>query len=179
MAKQATPAPEASNIDDDKREFLIRTTTTVGVVGAACAAYPFVKSMAPAANVKAQASIEVNLGEIPEGESKTYLWRGKPVFIWHRNKEQIAEAQQRDGTNALLDPENDAERVQKPEWLIVMGVCTHLGCVPMRGGETGGWRCPCHGSQFDNSGRLTRGPAAENLHIPPYTFLNDTTVKIG
>jgi len=166
-------------VDDGKREFLVNTTAAFGMVGAACAAYPFISSMAPSDKVKAMATLEVDLNEIPEGESKTYMWQGKPVFVWHRNQTQLQEARARDNSPDLLDPQPDAERVKKEKWLVVMGICTHLGCVPMRGGEAGGWRCPCHGSQFDNAGRLTRGPASTNLDIPPYEFLNDTTIKIG
>ncbi|MFZ2620323.1 MAG: ubiquinol-cytochrome c reductase iron-sulfur subunit [Alphaproteobacteria bacterium] len=165
-------------VDDAKREFLVNTTAAMGVVGAAAAAYPFIRSMTPAADVKAAASIEVDISAIPEGEYKTYLWRGKPVFIWHRNAAQMAEAKAGDAT-ATMDPAKDADRVKNEKWLVVMAVCTHLGCVPLKGGEHGGWRCPCHGSQFDNSGRLRRGPAATNLEIPPYAFLDDNTVKIG
>lgn len=166
-------------IDEGKREFLVNTTAAVGVVGAACAVAPFVGSMMPAANVKAQSTVEIDLSEIPLGEFKTYMWRGKPVFIFHRNAQQIADARADDNSKELLDPAKDADRVQKPEWLVTMAVCTHLGCVPMKGGAFKGWRCPCHGSQFDGSGRLRRGPAATNLEIPPYAFLNDTTIKIG
>jgi ubiquinol-cytochrome c reductase iron-sulfur subunit len=181
MAKK-NPSKNTSTahpVDDGKRDFLINTTTAFGVVGAACAAYPLIKSMTPSADVKAQASVDVDLSQIPEGEARTFMWRGKPVFIWHRNKKQIAQARAANTSPDLLDPMKDEDRVKRPEWLIVIGVCTHLGCVPIRGGETGGWRCPCHGSQFDNSGRLTRGPAPTNLEIPAYEFLDDNTVRIG
>ncbi|MDD9912224.1 MAG: ubiquinol-cytochrome c reductase iron-sulfur subunit [Alphaproteobacteria bacterium] len=177
--KPCTDTPCACSIDDSKRNFLTRVTTTFGVLGAACAALPFIRSMTPADNVKALATLEVDLTEIPEGSNKTYLWRGKPVFIWHRNAQQIADAKKADASDQLLDPQTDAERVQNEKYLVVMGVCTHLGCVPIQGGEHGGWRCPCHGSQFDNSGRLRRGPASTNLEIPPYAFIDDTTIKIG
>ena len=179
MSKKITPKG-AAPADPERRDVITTATTTFGVAGAACAAYPFIKSMTPAANVKAQATLDVDLTEIEEGDVKTVLWRGKPVFVWHRNAAQIEEAKQADGTGALLDPQNDADRVQKPEWLVVMAICTHLGCVPMRnsGGDEG-WRCPCHGSQFDVSGRLRRGPAESNLEIPPYKFLDDNTIRIG
>lgn len=166
------------DINAERRSFLVNATTAFGVAGAACVALPFVKSLSPSRDVLAQATLDVNLTEVPVGEMKTYLWQGKPVFVWHRNPAQIAEAREWD-TKATMDPMPDAERVQKPEWLIVLGVCTHLGCVPMRGGDADGWRCPCHGSQFDLSGRVTHGPAGRNLDIPPYRFLNDTTVRIG
>ncbi len=183
MPKKSTKSiqkkSDAAHVDDGKREFLVNTTAAFGMVGAACAAYPFIQSMAPSESVKAQATLEVDLNEIPAGDTKTYMWQGKPVFIWHRNEAQLAEARARDNSPDLLDPAPDSTRVQKEEWLVVMGICTHLGCVPLRGGEAGGWRCPCHGSQFDNAGRLTRGPAATNLEIPPYEFLSDTKIKIG
>lgn len=166
------------DVDAERRAFLVNTTTAFGIAGAACVALPFISSMNPNRAVRAAATLDVKLGEIAEGDAKTYLWQGKPVFIWHRNAAQIAEAQAGDAT-ATLDPAKDADRVQKPEWLIVMGVCTHLGCVPMRGGDFGGWRCPCHGSQFDDSGRVRHGPAGANLEVPPYRFLDDQTIRIG
>lgn len=166
-------------IDHGKRTFLTQITTAFGVIGAATVALPFIKSMTPSADVKAQATLEVDLSEIPLGTTKTYLWQGKPVFIGHRTAEQIAKAEHLEKTDKLLDPQTDTDRVQKKEWLVVMGICTHLGCVPIAGGTTGGWRCPCHGSQFDGSGRLTRGPASTNLEVPPYTFISDTKIMIG
>lgn len=179
MAKNPSPKVEITDVDQERREFIVNTTAAFGVVGAACAAVPFVRSMMPAENVKAQAKVEIDVSDIPVGSSKTVMWLGKPVFIVHRTEKEIAAATAANDSNTLLDPIADDARVQKPEWLVVMGVCTHLGCVPMRGGETGGWRCPCHGSQFDMSGRLTRGPAATNLEVPPYTFTTDTTIVIG
>lgn len=166
------------NVDAERRALLVNATTAFGLAGAACVALPFIQTMNPSRSVKAMATIDVALAEIPLGESKTFLWQGKPVFVWHRNPEQIAEAQKGDAT-ATMDPAKDADRVQKAEWLVVMGVCTHLGCVPMRGGEYGGWRCPCHGSQFDDSGRVRHGPAGTNLEVPPYRFLDDNTIRIG
>ncbi len=163
----------------DRREFLETVTSTVAVAGAACAAYPFVKSMSPSADVKAQATTEVDLSAIEKGDSKTVMWRGRPVFIKHRTEEEIEKSRFEDQSDELLDPAADESRVQKPEWLVVVGVCTHLGCVPMEGGQFGGWRCPCHGSQFDGAGRLRQGPAPTNLEVPPYKFLDDNTIKIG
>ena len=164
--------------DPSRRSFLSTVTTTFGVVGAAAAAYPFVRSMTPAANVKALASTEVDISDISEGETKVIIWRGKPVFIKHRTAAEIAEVT-KDDKASLDDPQNDADRVQNPKWLVALAVCTHLGCVPNKGGEFGGWLCPCHGSQFDASGRVRRGPAPTNLEIPPYKFLDDNTIKIG
>ncbi|RYG61514.1 MAG: ubiquinol-cytochrome c reductase iron-sulfur subunit [Alphaproteobacteria bacterium] len=166
------------DVDAERRQMLVNATTAFGLAGAACVALPFIQSMNPNRAVKALATIDVSLTEIPLGEAKTFLWQGKPVFVWHRNETQISEARKGDAT-ATLHPENDADRVQKAEWLVVMGVCTHLGCVPMRGGEFGGWRCPCHGSQFDDSGRVRQGPAGTNLEVPPYRFLDDNTIRIG
>ncbi len=166
------------DVDAERRQMLVNATTAFGLAGAACVALPFIQSMNPNRAVKAMATIDVNLAEIALGDAKTFLWQGKPVFVWHRNEAQIEEARKGDAT-ATLDPAKDADRVQKAEWLVVMGVCTHLGCVPMRGGEHGGWRCPCHGSQFDDSGRVRQGPAGKNLEVPPYRFLDDNTIRIG
>jgi ubiquinol-cytochrome c reductase iron-sulfur subunit len=120
----------------------------------------------------------------PEGQAITVVWRGKPVFIRHRTEKEIATA--RDvAAGDLIDPQADEQRVQKPEWLVMVGVCTHLGCVPLGQkatdphGEYGGWFCPCHGSHYDTSGRIRKGPAPLNLEIPPYEFLDDTRIKIG
>lgn len=170
--------PTAAEVDAERRSFLVNTTAAFGAAGAAACAIPFISSMAPSRDVAAMATVDIDLSGIAEGDSKTVLWQGKPVFIWHRNATQIAEAQAADVTSTI-DPQPDAKRVQKPEWLIVMGICTHLGCVPLKGGEGGGWRCPCHGSQFDGSGRVTHGPAGTNLPVPPYAFLDDKTVRIG
>lgn len=166
------------DIDAERRSFLVGTTTALGLAGAACVALPFIKSLSPNRAVQAMATLDVNLAEIPEGTAKTFLWQGKPVFIWHRNAAQVTKAKEQDATSTM-DPQPDAERTQKPDWLVVMGICTHLGCVPLQGGEADGWRCPCHGSQFDLSGRVVHGPAGKNLEVPPYRFLNDTTIRIG
>ena len=164
--------------DQSKRDFLVKATVATSAVGAAAAAYPFISTLQPASNVKALASVEVDLSDIAEGEGKVILWRGKPVFIRHRTAEEIAQVKQ-DDTADLKDPQKDEERVKNEKWLIVIAVCTHLGCVPNDGGNFDGWLCPCHGSQFDLSGRVRKGPAATNLEVPPYEFINETTVKIG
>ncbi|WP_321392994.1 ubiquinol-cytochrome c reductase iron-sulfur subunit [Emcibacter sp.] len=162
-----------------RRNFLYVASGAVSVTGAALAAWPLIDQMNPAADVLALASTEVNLSAIPEGQTVKVLWRGKPVFIRHRTAAEIAEAEADDNAD-LRDPQTDEARVQKPEWLIMVGVCTHLGCVPLdQAGEFGGWFCPCHGSHYDISGRIRKGPAPLNLPIPEYVFLNDTTVKIG
>jgi len=156
----------------------------MGAVGAASFAWPLIDQMNPAADVLALASTEVDLSKIEMGQSITVKWRGKPVFVRRRSVEEIKTA----GAVALdqmIDPQADADRTQKPEWLILLGVCTHLGCVPLGQkasdpkGEYGGWFCPCHGSHYDTSGRIRKGPAPLNLAVPPYKFLDDTKIKIG
>lgn len=127
----------------------------------------------------ALSSLELDIGAIAVGDCLTVKWRNKPVFVRHRNADEIAAAVAVD-PKSLRDAESDAERVVNEEWLIVLGVCTHLGCVPLTGqGEYNGWFCPCHGSHYDTSGRIRKGPAPLNLEVPEYSFLNDTTVKLG
>ena len=168
-----------SNDQVTRRDFLYVATGAMGAVGAAAAAWPLIDNMNPSADVLALASTEVDLSAIAEGQSVTVLWRGKPVFIRHRTANEI-EAARQDDAAVLPDPENDDARVQKPEWLVMVGVCTRLGCVPLGdSGEYGGWFCPCHGSHYDTSGRIRKGPAPTNLPVPEYVFLNDTTIKIG
>lgn len=164
-----------------RRSFIVKAATAVAGVGAAVCAVPFVKSMLPDAGVIATGSTEVDLSNIKPGESITVMWRGQPVFVTHRTPEQIKEAQSVD-LSTLKDPEPDGNRVQKgrEQWLVTVAVCTHLGCVPTIGkGEFDGSLCPCHGSQYDSSQRIRKGPAPKNLPVPPYTFLSDTKIKIG
>lgn len=168
---------ETQAVDHEKRDFLKSTTATFGAAGAACACYPFIKTMSPSREVESQKSIEVNLDEIAEGETSKVIWRGKAVFVKHRTKREIEEAQASEGS--AIDPQADKDRVQRPQWLVTIAHCTHLGCVPIESSSVDGWACPCHGSKFDVSGRVTKGPAPKNLEIPPYTFLNDNTIKIG
>lgn len=131
------------------------------------------------ADVLAMASLEVDIGSIPEGNAATVKWRGKPVFIRHRTKHEI-ELAVKDDNESLRDQQTDVERHQKPEWAIVLGVCTHLGCVPINGaGDWHGWFCPCHGSHYDTSGRIRKGPAPLNLEVPQYKFITDTKVILG
>ncbi len=138
----------------------------------------FVATMAPAADVLALASAEFNTGAIAEGTTLTVKWRGKPVFIRHRTDAEVA-AEATVDAGSLKDPQTDAERAPVPKWLVVLGVCTHLGCVPITGaGEYGGWFCPCHGSHYDASGRIRKGPAPLNLEIPPYS-LNGSVLTVG
>ena len=168
----------------NRRDFLYLSSITVGGVGVASFMWPFIKSMNPAEDTLALGTIEVDLSSINEGQSITVKWRGKPVFIRKRTQEEINEANNVD-VASLRDPMIDKERVQKPEWLVLEGVCTHLGCVPLGQktsdvkGEYNGWFCPCHGSHYDTSGRIRKGPAPDNLAVPPYIFLSDTKIKIG
>lgn len=169
-----------------RRDFLLLTTGALGAVGAACFAWPFIDSMNPAADVLAQSSIDVDLSPIPAGQAITVVWRGKPIFVRHRTPEEIKEAEQTP-LNDLIDPETDQARVKKghDQWLIVVGICTHLGCIPTGNkptqtrGKYGGWACPCHGSLYDTSGRVRRGPAPLNLAVPPYAFVSPTLIRIG
>ncbi len=167
--------------DKNKRKLITTAAFSVAGVGAACTLLPLIDSMNPSSDVSALASIEVDISGIKVGEEKTVKWRGKPVFIKRRTVEEIKAAQDVD-LNELKDPQKDSARVKdgKEEWLITIGICTHLGCVPIGGqGEYKGWFCPCHGSQYDTSARIRKGPAPKNLEVPPYEFLNDTTIKIG
>lgn len=166
--------------EEGRRDFLILATGAVSAVGVAGAAWPFISSMSPSADVLAQATTEVDISSIAEGQMITVPWQGKPVFILHRTAEQIDAARGGD-QEGLPDPQNDADRVQNPEWLVVLALCTHLGCVPQAvgTGDYGGFLCPCHGSHYDTSGRIRRGPAPANLPVPYYVFKDDQTVVIG
>ena len=160
------------------------STYALGAVGAASFVWPLIDQMNPAADTLALASTEVDLEALEEGQSITVKWRGKPVFIRHRTKEEISSAKDQllDG---LRDPQTDDERVQNDKYIVLVGVCTHLGCVPLGQksgdvkGEYGGWFCPCHGSHYDHSGSIRKGPAPTNLEVPKYSFLSDTLIKIG
>ncbi len=174
----------ASTDDKTRRDFLYISTAAVGAVGSALAAWPFVDVMNPSADTLALSTTEVDLAPIEEGQSITVVWRGKPVFIRYRTEAEIKEARAVPLSD-LIDPQADKDRTQKAQWLILVGICTHLGCIPLGQkandprGEFGGWFCPCHGSHYDSSGRIRKGPAPKNLSIPAYTFLTDTTIKIG
>jgi ubiquinol-cytochrome c reductase iron-sulfur subunit len=167
-----------------RRDFIVVATNTMMGVGAAAVAYPLINQMNPAADTLALASIEVDVAGVAEGQSITVKWRGKPVFIRHRTQQEIASA---GGVNLneLRDPQSDADRVQRPEFLVIQGICTHLGCVPLGQkigdvkGDFSGWFCPCHGSHYDTSGRIRKGPAPTNLEVPPYAFISDSVIKIG
>jgi ubiquinol-cytochrome c reductase iron-sulfur subunit len=167
-----------------RRDFLVLTASALGAVGAASVVWPFISSMNPAADTLAMSSTEVDLTPVAVGQSITVVWQGKPVFIRHRTEKEIKEAADVNVAE-LRDPQTDASRVKKAEWLIVVGICTHLGCIPLGQkpsdprGDYDGWFCPCHGSQYDSSGRIRKGPAPLNLLLPPYAFKTDTSIKIG
>merc|ERR1719197_126695 len=181
--------PPTDDVNDrGKHDPAARKTYSYMMLGGAGVAYAtMVKSgvtdllstMSPAADVLAMASVEVDLSTIPEGTTVTVKWRGKPLFIKHRTAQDIEIANSVD-VSTLRDPQHDSERVQNPKYLILLGVCTHLGCVPVSdAGDYHGWFCPCHGSHYDISGRIRRGPAPLNLEIPPYKFTDDSTVVVG
>jgi ubiquinol-cytochrome c reductase iron-sulfur subunit len=164
-----------------RRDFITTTATGLACVGTACAVWPLVDSLNPSADVLALSSIEVDLGNIKPGQTVTVKWRGKPVFIKNRTAQEIEEAKNVT-LSELPDPQSDQERTKpgREQWLVTIGICTHLGCVPMANqGDFDGWFCPCHGSHYDASGRVRKGPAPLNLAIPPYEFISDTKIKIG
>ena len=186
MATTAHPAGGHAHGAGTRRDFLYLAAGAFGAIGVGASLWPFIHSMNPSADVLALASTEVDLRPIQAGQRITVTWRGKPVFIDNRTPEQIKLA--RDvPMDQLPDPASDASRVKpgKDNWLILVGVCTHLGCVPLgqkqgdSRGEYGGWFCPCHGSHYDTAGRIRKGPAPQNLRVPDYAFLTDTTIRIG
>ena len=163
----------------ERRDFLFTVSYALGAVGVGAAVWPLIDQMNPDASVKALAITEVDISKIGLGKTITVLWRGKPVFIRRRTQEEISKAQNVN-LEELKDPQKDEDRVKKSEWLIMTGVCTHLGCVPLgEKGDFGGWFCPCHGSHYDTSGRIRKGPAPTNLEIPKYEFIDNNTIKIG
>lgn len=179
-----TPPSADASKSRTRRDFLMLASGAMGGVGAASFVVPFIDSLNPAADTLAAANVDVDLSPIAVGQAITVMWRGKPLFIRHRTPEEIQSSEGVTLTD-LPDPQTDKERVIKPEWLVVIGVCTHLGCVPSgqrpgdNKGSFGGWFCPCHGSEYDISGRIRRGPAPTNLPVPPYFFVDDTTVRVG
>ena len=190
---QADSHPD-SHGDATRREFLYVATGAAGVVTAGAAVWPLVDQMNPSADVLALATIEVDISGIEPGTQFTAKWRGKPVFIRRRTADEIAAArgvslddlkdQNAENKNLPADADaSDANRAleETGEWLVMMGVCTHLGCVPLGGGagDFGGWFCPCHGSHYDTAGRIRKGPAPRNLDIPPAIFISDTVIKLG
>lgn len=182
--KKVSASPATAPQKKTRRDFLVLASGAAGAMGVGGFVYPFISSMNPAADVAAAAEVDVDLQPIQVGQAITVMWRGKPVFIRRRTPTEISTESDID-TSSLPDPQADKDRVQKPEWLIVIGVCTHLGCVPSGQkptdvrGNYGGWFCPCHGSAYDVSGRIRQGPAPKNLVVPPYSFIDDTTIRIG
>merc|ERR1711991_131803 len=179
--------PENPTKDGDvtRRAFSYLMVGAAGITYAAAAKVAvrdIIDTMNASADVLAMANIEVDLSSIPVGTGVTVKWRGKPLFIRHRAPREIEAAKADDGNPELRDPQKDAERIKngKEEYLILLGVCTHLGCVPLpEAGDYHGWFCPCHGSHYDTSGRIRKGPAPLNLEIPPYVFLDETNVLVG
>jgi ubiquinol-cytochrome c reductase iron-sulfur subunit len=181
---EGTATTEHGHDGETRRDFLQLAAGAFGAVGLAAVAWPFIDQMNPAADTLALATIEVDISKIEVGQAIRVKWRGKPVFIRHRTKAEIDIAKAvSDGD--MIDPQSDADRVQKAEWLVLVGVCTHLGCIPLgtsqgeTKGDFNGWFCPCHGSHYDTSGRIRKGPAPRNLEVPEYAFVSDTVVKIG
>jgi ubiquinol-cytochrome c reductase iron-sulfur subunit len=185
------PVTASTSAEPTRRDFLYLATGAAGAVGAGLVAWPLIDQMNPSAAVRALSSTEVDVASVKEGQQIVVMWRSKPVFIRHRTAKEIAEDRatpiasliDSKARNANL-PDNaeatDANRATKPEWVVVVGICTHLGCIPLfNQGDFGGYLCPCHGSQYDASGRVRKGPAPENLYIPPYAFEGATKIKIG
>ncbi len=189
MAESSAAATVALHGQPDivsKRDFLKLLTGAGAAIGLGAIAWPFIDSMNPSRDVLALSSVDVDLTPITEGMGITVVWRGKPIFVRHRTAAEIKEAVDTP-PNQLIEPVPDSERV-KPghaQWIVVVGICTHLGCVPLGNkptdprGDFGGWFCPCHGSVYDTSGRIRQGPAPQNLIVPPYDFTGDSTIKIG
>ena len=169
----------SNKVETKRRSFLFTATYTIGAVGLGATIWPLVDQMNPDASVKALSTTEVDVSSIEPGKAITVLWRGKPIFIKRRTEKEINEAAMVN-LKDLKDPEKDSDRAKNPEWLVMIGVCTHLGCVPLGDkGEYKGWFCPCHGSHYDTSGRVRKGPAPDNLPVPPYRFISDTKIIIG
>jgi ubiquinol-cytochrome c reductase iron-sulfur subunit len=178
---------EAHGDDSTRRDFIFIAAGSVAAVGVGATVWPFIDQMNPAADTRALSTTEVDLSAVELGQQIKVMWQGKPVFVRHRTPTEIAAAQRDDFAN-LKDPQSDADRLiqedgqaGRPEWLILQASCTHLGCVPtfVEGSQFGGWFCPCHGSDYDTSGRIRRGPAPRNLDVAPYLFTGPTAIRIG
>ncbi|MEA2904343.1 MAG: ubiquinol-cytochrome c reductase iron-sulfur subunit [Alphaproteobacteria bacterium] len=171
-----------SSAEPTRRDFLYIATASMAAVGAAASLVPLVAQMNPdASTIAAGAPIDVDIAPIAEGQVIKVFWRGKPIFINHRTKKEIDEARAVN-VASLPDPEADDKRVKAghEQWQVLIGICTHLGCIPIaHQGDYDGYFCPCHGSQYDSSGRIRRGPAPKNLALPPYEFVSDTKIRIG
>jgi len=186
----ASSIPAGAHGDPTRRDFLMVASGALAAVGGIATAWPFINNLNPAADTLALSTVEVNVQAIQVGQAITVKWRGKRLFIRHRTVHEIKKAEAVP-LDDLKDPATDDSRVVdtakkvRREWLILIGVCTHLGCVPLGTrageprGEYGGWFCPCHGSQYDTSGRIRKGPAPKNLAVPDYLFTSDTLVRIG
>ena len=162
-----------------RRDFIHVLTGAVGGIAVGAAIWPMIDQMNPSADILALTTTEVDISQIEVGQSITVFWQKKPVFIRHRTEMEILEAEATP-LSELKDPQTDQSRVEKPEWLIMVGICTHLGCIPIgERGEYGGWFCPCHGSHYDTSGRIRKGPAPTNLVVPDYVFDGDDKIIIG
>ena len=191
MASHTTENP-------NRRDFIVIAAQAFAGVGAALALWPFISQMNPDASTQAAASMEVDLSPVKEGQAITVLWRGKPVFVRHRTKEEITKAldvkvadlidpSARNDDLPEKTPATDPNRTKKghENWIVLVGICTHLGCIPKgqsigdARGDFGGWFCPCHGSHYDTAGRIRKGPAPRNLEVPPYDFASDSKIKIG
>ncbi len=170
----------ATHDEATRRDFLYVFSGAAAGVGVAVTAWPFIDQMNPSAATQALATTEVPLAPIAEGQQITVMWQGKPTWVRRRTAAEIEQVRAMSNSE-LKDPQPDQERVKKPEWLVVIGICTHLGCIPNRdnAGQPGGYLCACHGSVYDASGRILRGPAPLNLAVPPYEFVSDTLIRIG
>jgi ubiquinol-cytochrome c reductase iron-sulfur subunit len=172
----------ATSAEPTRRDFLYIATGAVGAIGGAAALVPLIAQMNPdASTIAAGAPVDVDLSPITEGQVIKVFWRGKPIFISHRTKKEIDEAKNVN-LASLPDPQPDSARVKpgKEQWQVLIGICTHLGCIPIaHQGNYDGYFCPCHGSQYDTSGRIRQGPAPSNLPLPPYKFLSDSRIRIG
>jgi ubiquinol-cytochrome c reductase iron-sulfur subunit len=171
-----------SAAEPSRRDFLYVATAAVGAVGAAAVLAPLIGQMNPdASTIAAGAPVEIDLAPLAAGQIVKVFWRSKPIFIFHRTKDDIAKAQAVDW-HSLPDPAPDSARVKDghEQWLVVIGICTHLGCIPLpHQGNYDGWFCPCHGSQYDSAGRIRQGPAPANLPLPPYQFVSESKIRIG
>jgi ubiquinol-cytochrome c reductase iron-sulfur subunit len=177
----ATPDPHAPGDDPSRRDFIHIAAGAAAAGAVVGLVWPLVDQMNPAGDTLAMASIEFDLSKVADGQQVVLKWRGKPLFVRKRTPAEIASAV-KDDNASLRDPATDESRHKagKPEWLVLVGTCTHLGCVPtFQGGDYGGWFCPCHGSHYDTSGRIRKGPAPKNLEVPDWAFLSDTQIKIG
>jgi len=182
-----THAGSKPETEPTRRDFIYIAAGAAAATGGALSLWPFIDQMNPAADTLALASTEVDLSQVSLGQQITVMWRGKPVFVRHRTEAEIEEARAVN-VSQLRDPQTDDERLiplpsgeLQPQYLVMVGICTHLGCVPIgnQAGDYDGWFCPCHGSHYDTSGRIRKGPAPTNLEVPGYEYLTETVIKIG